>query len=322
VTAYILVVEDDINLQETIMTALQDEGYQVQGAMGGQEAIELITQGQENLQPKFSVVLTDIRLQDGFDGIAVLEGVRKYSSTTQVVMMTAYSSTDSAIDAMRLGAHDYLRKPVQLQELQSCIARAVRKHQEELRNEKNRQLVQNLLTEMMAKYGSLLFSTSYARLLSEMQERGNLFNTPNADKSSSPPISPSSDNHQQEQYDQPTAQASQNGTDSAEVCRYHHIGHLTIDTCRHEVFFREKRVQLTPTEYRILYFLAESPGYAASFEDITAYARGHNLERGEARDLLHAHMRNLRNKINMRYIVSIRGFGFKLINPEEEAGSH
>jgi two-component system response regulator PilR (NtrC family) len=113
--ARILVVDDELSMREVLDITLRQEGYQVTLADGGQAALRELDAA------PFDLVLTDLRMQD-IDGLAVLRGVKERSPATAVIMVTAFASTDTAIEAMKLGAYDYVTKPFKLDELRLTIA--------------------------------------------------------------------------------------------------------------------------------------------------------------------------------------------------------
>ena len=112
----ILVVEDEATLRANLQRYLERQGHRVSATGDGDEAIELLGGG------PFDVVLTDLRLP-GTDGLAILEYVRASSPDTVVLIMTAYASVASAVEALRRGAHDYLLKPVSLAAVEAKIDR-------------------------------------------------------------------------------------------------------------------------------------------------------------------------------------------------------
>lgn len=118
----VLVVEDDMHLRETLTSFLTRLGYDVVSAHDGRESLEIV----ESVTP--DLVLTDINMP-GLDGLALLAEIKQRSPLTIVIMMTAFSSIDSAVEAMRRGAEDYLSKPLQLADVQMSIERALERHQ-------------------------------------------------------------------------------------------------------------------------------------------------------------------------------------------------
>jgi len=114
----ILIVDDQRNMRATLAILLRGAGYATDEAADGETAVEKI--GQES----FDLVLTDLRM-GRIDGLDVLRRVREASPATEVVVMTAYGTVESAVAAMRLGAYDYLQKPFSEDELLVKVAKAV-----------------------------------------------------------------------------------------------------------------------------------------------------------------------------------------------------
>ncbi|HWP58633.1 MAG TPA: sigma-54 dependent transcriptional regulator [Candidatus Acidoferrales bacterium] len=103
--ATILVVEDQDSAREVLCELLRDQGYNVLEASDGTAAVNLVKENNLDL------VLTDLRLP-GLDGLAILKCVREVSPQTLLILMTAHASVDTAIEALRLGAQDYIIKPL------------------------------------------------------------------------------------------------------------------------------------------------------------------------------------------------------------------
>ncbi|MEA3059693.1 MAG: hypothetical protein QOE50_1105, partial [Sphingomonadales bacterium] len=114
----VLVVDDDEAVMVTIQGILELDGYVVTATSSGEHALELIG------SQCFDVLLTDLRLE-GMEGIELLREVRRRSPETVSIMLTGYASLDSAVNAMREGAYDYLFKPSEVVELRRSVARAL-----------------------------------------------------------------------------------------------------------------------------------------------------------------------------------------------------
>ncbi len=107
----ILVVDDDPVTRNLLMKRLVRADYEVETAENGIEAVRMIA------TKHYDVVLTDLMMPGGVDGIGVLESAKENSLKTEVVLITAHGSIDNAIVAMKKGAVDYLQKPINFDEL-------------------------------------------------------------------------------------------------------------------------------------------------------------------------------------------------------------
>jgi DNA-binding NtrC family response regulator len=135
--ASVLVVDDESIIRANLAEFLYTEGFAVSSAATGEAALSLVG------RQRFDVVLCDVNLP-GVDGIEVLERVARVSPETFVLLITAYATVESAIDAFHKGAHDYLMKPIILREVVGKIRRLLRQrdlHRENqwLRRELNRE---------------------------------------------------------------------------------------------------------------------------------------------------------------------------------------
>jgi two-component system, NtrC family, response regulator AtoC len=113
----VLVVDDEELTLRTISRGLREEGFEVFTAASGEEALKLFT------QERPAVTLLDIVLP-GIDGVEVLRRIKAMSPTSIVLMMSAYHMVDRAVEAMKLGAYDYLIKPFHLADMISTLQRA------------------------------------------------------------------------------------------------------------------------------------------------------------------------------------------------------
>ncbi|MTI83229.1 MAG: sigma-54-dependent Fis family transcriptional regulator [Firmicutes bacterium] len=113
----VLVVDDEVSVQETLQDILEDNGYRVELASNGEEGLYKI----ESIRP--DVVLLDLRMQD-MDGIEVLQVLNKQEINVPVILITAYGNTSNTISAMKLGAFDYITKPLKLDNLLAKVEKA------------------------------------------------------------------------------------------------------------------------------------------------------------------------------------------------------
>ena len=121
-TATILVVDDERSMREMLAIVLRREGYSVVLADGGQAAVKLLKR-----QP-VDLLVSDIRMPD-MSGVEVLREAKKIDQEIIGIMITAFTSTESAIEALRLGAYDYLSKPFDVDELKVKVREALEHRQ-------------------------------------------------------------------------------------------------------------------------------------------------------------------------------------------------
>ena len=135
----ILVVDDEKSLRDFLRIMLRKEGYEVVVAENGQEAVRLFH------QKVFDLVLTDIKMP-GMDGLDVLKAVKEISQDVVVLMITAFASTETAVEAMKQGAYDYITKPFQIDEVKLVIKNVLEKKQLETDNRRLRQQLDHQLS--------------------------------------------------------------------------------------------------------------------------------------------------------------------------------
>ncbi|MGH7232274.1 MAG: sigma-54-dependent transcriptional regulator, partial [Nitrospiraceae bacterium] len=116
----ILVVDDERSMRDVLSIMLKRAGYAVTVAADGEEAIAQV--GKEI----FDLVITDLKMPK-VGGLEVLKAVKEVSPETVVLLITAFASADSAIEAMKRGAYDYLNKPFQIDEVQLIVRNALEK---------------------------------------------------------------------------------------------------------------------------------------------------------------------------------------------------
>lgn len=139
----ILVIDDEANLRHTLTRILQRSGYEVTTAEDGEEALRRLADN------SFDLVLLDIRLP-GLSGLDVLERIRKQDVRIPVILLTAHGSLQSALDAIRLGATDYLLKPVNPELLVSRTQALVREQVLHRRRGEIQFQIEALQTELRA----------------------------------------------------------------------------------------------------------------------------------------------------------------------------
>lgn len=136
--ARILVVDDEINIRGALVTMLEKKGHQVRGVATAEEGLAQLEAAPAEL------VITDLRMP-GIGGMEFLRRLKETWPDTEVVVMTAYGSIDTAVEAMRCGAYDYLTKPIDRERFPIVVDKALERH---ALTTENKQLRDRLETRM------------------------------------------------------------------------------------------------------------------------------------------------------------------------------
>ena len=267
--AYVLVVDDEGAIRYSITKTLQRVGYHVEAAASGEEALEMMK------NQNYDVVLTDIRMP-GLTGVELLRRIKEEAPDAVVILLTGYASLETAIESLRLGAHDYLVKPSSSQDIRNSVAQGV----ERARNLRNRRALLRSIRD------------NVEQLTGEQVELERP-ETPAAGKA-----------------------APAGSTPVVTPVTTMTIGPLTIYPGRYQISVGDEPIDLTPTEFDLLLYLAAHRGRVVP---CSAGARGARLwlEEHEAREVIRPHVSNLRRKLkssgqNPNIIVNVRGIGYRL----------
>jgi DNA-binding response OmpR family regulator len=114
----ILIVDDEKNIRLTLSQALETLGAEIDTAANGEEALTKLK------EEEFGLILLDIRMP-GMDGMEVLRRVRDIRPDIRIIMITAYGTIESAVEAMKLGAVDFLQKPFDPEEIRELVSRVM-----------------------------------------------------------------------------------------------------------------------------------------------------------------------------------------------------
>ena len=117
----ILVVDDEEDFTETLVKRLNKRKVNATGAESGEEALKILKES------PFDVVILDIKMPGGMDGIETLREIKRMQPLCEVLLLTGHGSMETSIEGMKLGAFDYLLKPVKLEELFPKLAKAFEK---------------------------------------------------------------------------------------------------------------------------------------------------------------------------------------------------
>ena len=130
----VLIVDDEPLIRKSLFEILRIEGYRVQMAASGEEAVNLLSKA------KADIVVTDLKLPQ-MSGIDLLEKIKKITPQTEVILMTGYGTIESAVEAMKKGAFNYITKPINDQEIKITIHKIVEKRKILEENESLRRML-------------------------------------------------------------------------------------------------------------------------------------------------------------------------------------
>ncbi len=134
----VMVVDDEEDFLETLVNRLKKRSIEAVGYLNGEEALKAM-QGK-----LFDVVILDIKMPGGMDGIEVLREMKRIQPLVEVILLTGHASVETSIEGMKLGAFDYLLKPVKLEELLVKVGQAFEKkdtHEQKIRSAKIKELI-------------------------------------------------------------------------------------------------------------------------------------------------------------------------------------
>jgi two-component system response regulator PilR (NtrC family) len=162
--ASILLVDDEPDIIEILEIVLRDEGLEVCRASSAKAALELLRRN------SFDIVISDIRMPD-MSGVELLKQAKQLAPDTMFILITAYASTDTAIEALQHGAYDYLTKPFKMEELLKIVRNSLEK-----KSQKHE--TASLQTEMEAQQGQKLFQALHrSQLVGKSQKMLEVYRT-------------------------------------------------------------------------------------------------------------------------------------------------
>lgn len=272
-TAQILVVDDEGAIRYSVSKTLQRVGYTVSEAANGEEALEMIQ------SEPFDVVLTDIKMP-GLDGVELLKRIKEAAPDAIVILMTGYASLGTAVEALRLGAHDYLIKPSSSQDIRSSVASGV----ERSRNLRRRRVLLDTIRSN----------------ISELSRADAEIKMPGMES-----LKAAADGRDLDQRLGEQAGSSMQ------------LGPLTVFPGKYQIAVGEKDIDLTPTEFDLLLYLAAHRGRVVPCSELVREVRGYPVDEAEAREVIRPHVSNLRRKLkgagqDADLIVNVRGIGYRL----------
>jgi len=276
-TAHVLVVDDEGAIRYSVSKTLQRIGYQVEEAASGEEALDMIA------RHEYEVILTDIRMP-GLSGVDLLKRIKDISPDAIVILMTGYASLGTAVESLRLGAHDYLIKPSSSQDIRQSVARGV----ERARNLKRRRALLDAIRSNVFE-----LTRADVEAIAAVYE----------DDDATPAIAPEA------RYENTAPVEPMNANMT--------LGPLTIYPGRYQISVGDQPIDLTPTEFDLLLYLAAHRGRVVSCHELVREVRGYAVDEAEAREVIRPHVSNLRRKLKQTgkdadLIVNVRGIGYRL----------
>jgi DNA-binding response OmpR family regulator len=277
--AAVLVVDDEPAIRYSVSKTLQRVGYSVQEAASGDDALEVI-----KAQP-FDVILTDIRMPAGLDGVELVRRIKDQDPDSVVILMTGYPSLSTAVEALRLGAHDYLIKPSSSHDIRQSVAQGIERARALKRRRALLESIRNNLHELSSDPHTSAIGGVTSSYFDSAASTGDVL--------------------------------SLDGVADYQSAAVMVLGPLTIYPGRYQIAVDDHPVDLTPTEFDLLLFLAAHRGRVVSCHELVREVRGYSVEEAEAREVIRPHVSNLRRKLKQMgldedLIVNVRGIGYRL----------
>lgn len=271
----VLVVDDEATIRYSVSRTLQRIGYAVVEAANGDEALAIVD------DRSFDVILTDIRMPPGIDGVELVRRLKERDADSIVILMTGFPSLTTAVEALRLGAHDYLIKPSTSQDIRASVARGV----ERARSLRKRRV---LVDAIRSSVSELTTNDRNALRKSMGEDQTDAALTAGQTTASMPTNAP--------------------------IMR---VGTMMIHTGLYQIAHEEKTIDLTPTEFDLLIYLAAHKGRVVPCGELVREVRGYAVDENEAREVIRPHVSNLRRKLkeahqDNKLIMNVRGMGYRL----------
>lgn len=257
--AKILVVDDEPGIRLIMEDTLTLDGHQVTAVENGEAALALVA------NQAFDLALLDLVLP-GMNGMEVLAALRQQSPDTVVILLTAHASLDTAVKALREGAHDYLFKPCKTIELRQSVRQGLLKRQRILEQRHLLSKLEQHLTEL----------SRLRTLLTEDTESGLAPATPapDLDQLMTPITAPSS-----------------------EQGRFLQYGSLIVDFSQHVIILQGHLLELSPTEFNVMAYLASEAPRVVSPQELLREVQGYDSGLWEAREMVRQYIFSIRQKI-------------------------
>lgn len=265
--AKILIVDDDEAIRLSMEELLVRDGYQVRAVGSGEEALAHIA------RESFDLMLLDLMMK-GIGGMEVLAALRAQALDTAVIVLTAHGSLETAINALRHGAHDYLLKPADTPSIRESIRTTLLKRERIKRQQDLLVQVQQSLTANLEEIRAAVVQSLSDPAPASLAE-------------------------------------------PAEAPQRLKQGGLVVDLAQHTVTLDACLLELTPTEFDMLVYLAQAAPHVVGAQELVKHVLGYESDRLEAGDIVRHHIHRIRHKAlacagRDDFIRTVRGVGYAL----------
>ncbi len=270
----LLVDHDGVN-RYTVGKTLQRIGYMVKDVNSGEAALERYARSD------FDLVLSEIDLP-GISGIELLQAIRQQSPDAIVLLMTERATVETAIQALRYGAYDYLIKPCASEVILETVERGVNTARRMMRRRRLLDAIERTVSELTREVSDPVGAADQALELGGTMNRESLL--PRGSRIS--------------------------------------LGPLTVLPGKYQIESDAQSIGLTPTEFDLLLYLAAHSSRVLTCQELVREVRGYDAQEAEAREVIRPHVSNLRRKLkrlsDIELIVNVRGIGYRLGELSEE----
>jgi DNA-binding response OmpR family regulator len=273
--AKILVIDDEPGIRFFLEEMLTNDGHRVVAVDSGRLALERIA------ADEFDLVLVDLKLKD-IAGMKVLTALRQRAPNTVAIVLTGHASLETAVEALRQGAHDYLFKPCKTVELRESIRRGLLSRQQKLQQRGLMQQLDQQLADLDEIRAALSAGSGPARP------------TPGREPIPVPEVDP-----------------------AQEEARFLQRGDLIVDFMRHVITLSGQLLELSPTEFDLLAYLASEAPRVVTPQELVREVQGYEAEPWEAKETVRYHIYRIRRKIREatdagNIIRTVRGVGYTM----------
>ena len=164
----LLVIDDEENMRHMLSAMLRKSGYEVDTAADGREGLQIID------KHRYDFILCDIKMPK-MDGMAFLKAARVKDTNATVIMMSAYGSIDTAVEAMKLGAYDYITKPFKSDEVNLTLKKAEEREKLKQENQQLRERIRKIRAD--SRFSNMIGKSKAIQAVFELAEKVALYNT-------------------------------------------------------------------------------------------------------------------------------------------------